>query len=567
MCCPCGKPQLTAFLAGLLLLVCHPLLALETSPPVVDPVAAQIRASVERLQTDSELTIRGRAVTSASVLPALYRQRAFLPAWTRPHSVEQLFTALVNIHKDGLNAQDYHFAALRDLRAETEAAQPPTALQLAEFDILLTDSLIRLGYHLLVGKVDPVELDNNWNMERTLEGLDAVQALSQAIETATVDNLLAALRPQHVTYRRLMQALAHYRSIAARGGWPAVPAGPTLRPGMSDPRVPAVRKRLAVTRQLTGQDSESPLFDQQLEGAVKAFQRQHGLAADGVVGKDTLAALNVPVEGRIDQIRVNLERARWVLHDLPEEFVLVDIAGFNVRYIRNGRIIWDSRAVVGQPFRKTPVFKSRITYLEMNPTWTVPPTILRKDVLPAIKRDIGYLQKQNMRVIDYNHNVIDPADIDWQRYSGRDFPYLIRQDPGPHNALGRIKFMFPNEHLVYLHDTPSKSLFERTERAFSSGCIRIEHPFRFAELLLDDPVGWNQDAVVRTIESGETRKVSLPRPVTVILLYWTVASDAKGDVLFKQDIYDRDAAVLAGLNSALAIHQPVFSWSGGADGS
>jgi len=286
-----------------------------------------------------------------------------------------------------------------------------------------------------------------------------------------------------------------------------------------------------------------------------------------VVGKGTLAALNVPVEGRIDQIRVNLERARWVLHDLPEEFVLVDIAGFNVRYIRNGRIIWDARAVVGRPFRKTPVFKSRITYLEMNPTWTVPPTILRKDVLPAIKQDIGYLQEQNMRVIDYDRNVIDPATIDWQRYSGRDFPYLIRQDPGPRNALGRIKFMFPNEHLVYLHDTPSKSLFERTERAFSSGCIRIEHPFRFAELLLDDPAHWNRDAVIKAIESGETREVSLPRPVTVILLYWTVASEANGDVTFKQDIYERDAAVLAGLNSALGSHQPVFSWAGSADGS
>ncbi len=562
---PCRKAPVTAYLTGFLLSVCYPLLVF--AAPTETPVAEQIRARVERLEAGSDVIIRGSAVASMTVLPAMYRQRDFMPAWGNPHSVAQLFAALRNIHKEGLNANDYHLRTLENMQATLNTADAPDAAQLADYDVLLTDSLIRLGYHLLVGKVDPVELDNNWNMERKLDGLDAVLALSRAIEQGTVDNLIAALRPQHVTYRRLIQALSDYRAIAAEGGWPSVPPGATLKPGMTDPRVIALRKRLAGTQDLTGQDTESAVFDEGLEASVKTFQAQHGLAVDGVVGKATLAALNVPVEGRIDQIRVNLERARWVLHDLPSEFVLVDIAGFNVRYIRDGRIIWDSRAVVGRPYRKTPVFKSRITYLEMNPTWTVPPTILRDDVLPAIKRDIDYLQKQNMRVIDYNHNVIDPASIDWQRYRGPDFPYLIRQEPGPQNALGRIKFMFPNEHLVYLHDTPSKSLFERTERAFSSGCIRIEHPFRFAELLLDDPLTWNQQEIVKAIDTGETRKVSLRRPVTVILLYWTVAAESNGELIFKQDIYDRDAAVLEGLNSDFSFHQPAFSWTGTADGT
>jgi murein L,D-transpeptidase YcbB/YkuD len=554
-----------AFATGLVLLLCYPFPALAAAPE--NAVAAQIRAGVERLEAGSDLVIQGTAVASTTVLPALYRQRNFMPVWSNPGSVAQLFDALRNIHNDGLNARDYHLAALEDAQANISATASPDVAQLADFDILLTDSLIRLGYHLLTGKVDPVKLDSNWNMERRLDGMDAVLALSRAIEQGTVDNLLAALRPQHLTYRRLKQALAHYRAIAANGGWPLVPAGETLKPGMRDPRVVALRKRLAVTQEVREQDSESPVFDEGLEASVRTFQARNGLAADGIVGRATLEALNVPVEARIDQIRVNLERARWVLHDLPQEFVLVDIAGFNVRFIRNGRTVWDSRAVVGRPYRKTPVFKSSITYLEMNPTWTVPPTILRNDVLPAIKRDIGYLRQQNMRVIDYNHNVIDPASIDWQRYSGRDFPYLIRQDPGPHNALGRIKFMFPNEHLVYLHDTPSKSLFERTERAFSSGCIRIEHPFRLAELLLDDPDTWNQDTIRMAIDAAETRKISLPRAVTVILLYWTVATDGHGEVTFKQDLYDRDAAVLAGLNSDFSFHQPAFSWAGGAEGT
>jgi murein L,D-transpeptidase YcbB/YkuD len=196
----------------------------------------------------------------------------------------------------------------------------------------------------------------------------------------------------------------------------------------------------------------------------------------------------------------------------------------------------------------------------MNPTWTVPPTILRNDILPAIKRDIGYLKEKNMRVLDFSGNTVDPTTIDWSKYSGPDLPYLIRQDPGPHNALGRIKFMFPNKHLVYLHDTPSKSLFERTERAFSSGCIRIENPYEFAELLLDDTPTWNQAAIQQAIDSRETKSVSLPRPVTVILLYWTVAADNHSDAMFKQDIYDRDPPILAALNKPFSFrHSPIFT--------
>ncbi len=559
------KVSATACLAGFLLSLNYPLMAWSAANN--DAVSEEIRARVETLQSGSDLIIDDSSVASTTVLPALYQQRDFMPVWTNPRSVAQLFEALRHIDEDGLDADDYHLAALDTLRAEIGSPAASNPAQMADFDVLLTDSLIRLGYHLLVGKVDPVELDSNWNLNRTINGRDAVLAVSSAIAEGSIDRLLASVRPQHSYYRHLQAALARYLAIAENGGWPTVPPGPALKDGTTDERVVALRRRLAVTQSLPGTDAQSPLFDQELKNAVKLFQRQHGLAPDGVVGKATVAALNVPVEARIDQIRVNLERARWVLHDLPDEFVLADIAGFNVRYIRSGRTLWEARAQVGRPYRKTPVFKSEITYVEMNPTWTVPPTILRNDILPAIKRDIAYLKKKNMRVIDYNHKVVDAESIDWTRYSGPDFPYLIRQEPGPSNALGRIKFMFPNKHLVYLHDTPSKSLFERTERAFSSGCIRIENPFQFAELLLDDPQTWNLAAIRRAIDARETQTVSLPRPVTVILLYWTVAAGDDGEVIFKQDIYDRDAAVLAGLNSEFSFHTPAFSWVGRSDGS
>jgi murein L,D-transpeptidase YcbB/YkuD len=259
-------------------------------------------------------------------------------------------------------------------------------------------------------------------------------------------------------------------------------------------------------------------------------------------------ALNVPTAARIEQLRINLERARWVLHEVRGDFVVVDIAGFRVLYIRDGAVVWTARAQVGRPYRKTPVFKSTLTYMVLNPTWTVPPSILAHDVLPAVRRDRSYLQQRQLRVIDRQGHVIDPRQLSWSTYRAGTFPYILRQDPGPTNALGRIKFMFPNPHLVYLHDTPSQALFDRPERTFSSGCIRVERPFELAELLLNDPSQWTQEHLLQAIASNVTRTVFLPTPVPVLLLYWTVDVSQAGLVMFRKDVYGRDQAVLAALN-------------------
>jgi murein L,D-transpeptidase YcbB/YkuD len=226
--------------------------------------------------------------------------------------------------------------------------------------------------------------------------------------------------------------------------------------------------------------------------------------------------------------------------------VLTDIAGFRVTYIRDGDVIWKSRAQVGKPYRKTPVFRSEITYLDINPTWTVPPTILYQDIIPRLRKDPDYLNKKDMRVLEYSGRPVDASSIDWSKYSSGRFPYMIRQNPGPGNALGRIKFMFPNKHSVYLHDTPNKSLFGRTERAFSSGCIRVENPYDLAKLLLKSDQ-WNKARILEVVDSKKTTSVPLPSPVAVILLYWTVNADADGHVVFKKDIYNRDGLILAGL--------------------
>ena len=313
-------------------------------------------------------------------------------------------------------------------------------------------------------------------------------------------------------------------------------------------RVPALRARLRASGDLDDSPADDEnLYDAPLAGAVRAFQARHLLAVDGVTGIRTQAALNVPVSQRIDQIRVNLERARWLLHDLPPTYVLVDIAGFEVRYVRDGVELLRSRATVGRTYRKTPVFRSSISHLEFNPAWTVPPTILEHDVLPAIRRDPGYLARRDMRVLTMDGHEVDPGTIDWNHYRGRNFPWLIRQAPGPHNSLGQIKFTFPNAYMVYLHDTPERALFARPERTFSSGCIRVEQARQLARLLLEVE-GHDAPHVEALFDDVRTRRVNLANPVPILLYYWTVTVAKDATVIFKRDIYDRDAALLAALD-------------------
>ena len=263
----------------------------------------------------------------------------------------------------------------------------------------------------------------------------------------------------------------------------------------------------------------------------------------------------MPVEARVEQIRINLERARWVFDDIEDEFIFVNIAEFRVFLVRNREYVWTARAQVGKPYRKTPVFKSTLKYVVFNPTWTVPPGILAKDIMPRAKRDPGYLQTKNIDIRDNNGAVVDPKSIDWETVSARGFPYRLVQRPGPTNALGQVKFIFPNKYFVFLHDTPSKGLFERPDRASSSGCIRVQSPLDLAAVLLEGK-GWNRDKVDAVIASQKTETVFLPEPMTVMLLYLTVTVDDDGTIRFEKDIYERDQRIGDGLKAPFRVSLP-----------
>jgi murein L,D-transpeptidase YcbB/YkuD len=314
---------------------------------------------------------------------------------------------------------------------------------------------------------------------------------------------------------------------------------------MTDARVPKLAERLAITGDIDRSSAAAATtsYSGAVVDGVKHFQERHGLAVDGALGPGTLAALNVPVEMRIEQIRANLERARWVFYDPESEFLVVNIAGFKMYLVRRGEVVWRSRVQVGKTYRRTPIFTSTMSYVVLNPTWTVPPTILRQDYLPQLKRNPQYLAERNIDVLDRTGKPVDQSSIDWS--SARSLQYQLVQRPGPTNALGRVKFMFPNEYFVYLHDTPSRDLFDRESRAFSSGCIRVENPLELADIVIGDK--WPRARIDAAIADGRTQTVILDKPIAVKLLYWTAEVDGNGRVSFFPDVYSRDDALITAL--------------------
>ena len=530
---------------------------------VSDSAAAEreiLRERAEAIRAGDSVRIQGATIAGRNVLPAFYERRAFTLAWTDPQKSAQLIQAIRAIEEDGLNPEDYLLSTLETIRGKVNSTSSPSLELRIDEDILYTEALVRLGYHVLFGKVDYSEFDPVWNFGREIHDLNPPVALQNLIDTSDLATAIQREKPNHPAYANLVRELAHYRALQREGGWGRIPEGGSLEPGSTDARTPAIRARLMATSDLPAANVATPgasdgdLYDGTLADGVKAFQARHGLAADGIVGPRTLEEMNVPIEARIEQLRLNLERGRWLLHDIGAEFVIVNVAGFRLYFLRDGKVIWTTRTQVGKTFRKTPVFRSEMTYLVLNPTWTVPGLLLREDILPQVRRDRSTLKRMNMKVLDRNGRVIDPATIDWSQ-SGRGFPYTLRQDPGPENALGRVKFMFPNEFAVYLHDTPHPELFDKEERAFSSGCIRVEDPLRLAELLLEREQGWARAEIDRVIDSGKTKSVTLAKPVPVLLSYWTAWVDAaSGTLQFRRDLYGRDAAVLAGLNEPFRIH-------------
>jgi murein L,D-transpeptidase YcbB/YkuD len=438
----------------------------------------------------------------------------------------------------------------------------PEPRVLAETDILLTRSFFKHAMHLHSGLIDPARLPSDWhlNPRRT----DLVNVLEQALATRDVAGALGSLKPAHPGYVALRALLERYREIAHAGGWRGVPPGQPLRRGSAGERVRLLRARLAAEGDLHRSLADGETFDAALVAAVRRFQARHGLDTTGVVGARDRVELDVPVEARIRQITLNLERWRWLPALLGERYLLVNIPGFTLEAREPDRTVLAMRVVVGKELSRTPMFSDSITYLVFNPVWELPIEIAKNEVLPAIQQDPGYLAKNQLRLYERHGRglrEVDPAKVDWQRITPEEFGFAVKQDPGPGNSIGHVKFMCPNQFAVYLHDTPAGHLFSATQRDFSHGCVRVERPLELALYLLRGKAGWDSARIVAAFDTLKNTVVQLPEPVPVHLLYWTTWVDDSGVAQFRRDVYAVDSLLTDALSHARRLPAPALEWA------
>ncbi len=494
-----------------------------------------------------------------------------------------LYTQLACAGADGLDPTAYHLAELTPLLGQTTlSAEPiltnPETSRRAE--LLFTDAFLALGRDLALGRIDPGTLWEKWvpaadrpdplpHLQRTLVNLPGASMVRRAGAEASVAAALAACRPDQPGYQKLRSALKSLVARALMGGWPSVDDGELLRPGDRTERVGQLRTRLASSGDLiplplavaapwcvTGDTNR---FDAFLTCAVRSFQKRHGLRVDGLVGPKTLAALNVSARQRAVQAALNLERRRWLPRDMGQRHILVNIPDFSLSLdLGQGTPPLTMRAIVGRKDRPTPILSGEMKWLVLNPRWTVPQKLARKDLLPRIAADPGYLVESGFRVFhDWRPGAaeIDPAFIDWAAVTPQDMTFKFQQQPGPRNPLGHVKFLFPNPYSVYIHDTNHRGLFDRERRCFSSGCVRIEKPEALLTALIAEGETGRDSTALAAMAEGETVSLGLDEPVPVHFVYLTAWVDGKGTLQFRDDCYGYDATLVA--NVAFAPLAPV----------
>lgn len=462
-------------------------------------------------------------------------------AWTGPVNAalfEDLLRAVRESRSHGFDPADYHLDALEG----TDPARPDR-----EIDELATDAYLTLAAHLLAGRLDPLTIEPDWTAAR--RGRDLAAYLQSALANDAVFESLEALAPAQPGYQHLRDALVRYQTLAADGGWAGIDTGPTLRAGERGPRIAQLRARLAATNDIAPDRADPEFFDEALADAVRVFQQRASLDPDGVVGTLTLRQLNVTPDERVAQIRANMERWRWLPEDMGRRHIRVNIADFRLEARADGVVEREHEVIVGRLFRRTPVFSGNMTYFVLNPWWETPQSLAVRDKLPAFRANPDEVGRLGFQVIDRQGALVDPATIDWANIPAANFPYRLRQAPGPLNALGQVKFMFPNRHNVYLHDTPTRGLFARTRRDFSSGCVRVQDWQGLAGWVAAETPAWTPDRIAAVTAGGQETRVSLARPIPVHILYWTTVPDAQTGVRFVDDLYDRDTALLAALDA------------------
>jgi murein L,D-transpeptidase YcbB/YkuD len=507
---------------------------------------AAVAAELQELSLTQEDAPMG---VDPSVLLQFYGERENAPMWSGDDlaftRAEALVARLEDAAREGLEPDAYADA----ITAWKTREPAPDAHAAARLELLLSAATVRYVTDLAFGRIDPSSVSEElFDIPRRP---DAVNLLWDVQAVADVGLWLDGMAPPWPQYRALRRALAGLRTLEEDDAAALLPDGDSLKPGMHNDLIPILRERLTAFGVALDGDSASTVFDPELEAAVMAFQRHHGLDDDGVVGRKTRAMLNMTVAQRIRIVELNMERLRWLQEDLGNRYIWINIPAFQLSVIEDGQEVLAMDVIVGRDYRSTPVFSGLMTYVDFNPYWNVPHKLAVEDILPKVQADPEYLASHGFKVFAgwTSDEPLDPATIDWNSLTETSFGYRLRQDPGEHNALGRVKFMLPNEHSIYLHDTPNRALFSRAERAFSSGCVRLSQPVDMALYLLGGSGDWSQERLDEIWAEPELTRVSLERPIPVYFSYMTAWVDQDGVLQFRADVYQRDVALDAVLSA------------------
>lgn len=504
---------------------------------------------IEEKVKNKSISAAGVVLSSQKLLLDLYSNREFELAWKDEKDRKDLIAAIQSAYDEGLNPSDYHIEIIENLtKSNYKKLNNEDAVEL---DLILTDAYVLYASHLASGKVEQSKIRKEWDIPLNTKAYRVDSLLAVSLKNNKIKESLEKEKPQTKLYKNYKRSLKKFRKIVSDGGWNKIPEGETLKKGMADDRIVKVREYLALEQDFPMVLENANVFDEELEKAVAEFQDTYRTDEDGVIGAGTLKLMNVSADEIVDKIRINMERARWLPPVFDNDFLVVNIAGFYVKRFTNGKEVFYSKVIVGKVHHETPIFKGEMKYIEMNPTWTLPYSIATKETLPKLKKNPGYLNDKHMIIMDKNGKPLDPNNIDFSQYSRGNFPFILRQTAGPWNALGQVKFIFPNQHSVYLHDTPSRSLFKKKDnRAFSHGCIRLDKKWELLMSLTGD--SWDMDRINKVLESGETTRIDLKEPINIYLFYGTISYGKDGKMYIDKDVYNRDPAVLKALNT------PVF---------
>lgn len=481
-------------------------------------------------------------IFEGGTLEKIYSERQYQSLWRDGEVLFSFYNSLKEADKEGLNFNDYHGEEI-DLLLSSGDLDPD---QGARLDLLLSDAFLTYARHLYYGKLDPTKLNEFWGISRKEK--DFSKLLTDGVESGDFQRIFEELKPTHQVYHDLKKSLADYEKMREdEGPVQDIPAGELINPGDKDPRVPAIAKRLsALDRYQTDTTAIDSTYSESLVEAVKEFQQSKSIQTDGIIGNSTIAELNKGPKDRYQQILANLERWRWYPRDLGDHYILINIPNFKLAVVKDGDTIREHNVVAGARERQTPIFTDTLDHLVINPTWTVPPTIKSKDIIPKVAANPSYLRNNNMEVTGPDGERVNPSSINWE--SDEAMNYTITQVAGPSNPLGRVKIMYPNQYLIYLHDTPAKALFSQTERAESSGCVRVESAVDLSAYVVENQSEWTKDRIEDIIKTNKTTVVKIDQPIQVHHFYWT-AWRAGGETVFTSDVYELDEKIYSQLTS------------------